>query len=233
MALQHSPSIVTNGLIVCLDTGNPRSYPGSGTRWFDVSSSGFIGTNTATTYTSGINGYFAFNGTSSNVQVPITGSPSLFNFQVAIQNYKAMPPNTNMGPYYSAVGFTANGYSTIGLNLGEWTGAATNETVSWWHYGVAQGSNYITDTIDANFNIYTFNWNGTTYDIWINGTKRTISSFGTMSLITNLTNISIGYNQGWAYWFLGNIASISLYNRQLTDSEVTQNFNAIRTRFNL
>lgn len=233
MALGHNPSIATSGLVLCLDAGNPRSYPGSGTRWSDVSASSFIGTTASTTYTSGTSGYFAFNGTSSNVQVPITGSPSLYNFQVAIQNYKAMSPGTSMGPYYSAIGFTANGYSTIGLNLGEWTGSATNETVSWWHYGAAQGANYITDTIDANFNVYTINWNGSTYDIWINGTKRTLSSFGTMSLISNLTNVSIGYNQGWAYWFQGNIASVSMYNRQLSDSEVTQNFNAIRTRFNL
>lgn len=176
----------------------------------------------------------AFNGTSSSVQVPITGSPSLYSMQVAIQNYKAITPGTNMGPYYSAIGFTANGFSTIGLNLGEWTGSLTNETLSWWHYGATQASVSIQDTIDANFNVYTINWNGTTYDIWVNGTKRTTSSsFGTMNLISNLTNVSIGYNQGWAYWFLGNISSMSLYNRQLSDSEVTQNYNAVRGRYGL
>lgn len=37
MALQHSPSIVTNGLVLCLDAANPRSYPGSGSNFFDVS----------------------------------------------------------------------------------------------------------------------------------------------------------------------------------------------------
>lgn len=36
MALSHSPSIVTEGLIVYLDPMNPRSYPGSGTAWYNV-----------------------------------------------------------------------------------------------------------------------------------------------------------------------------------------------------
>ena len=40
MALAHSPSIVTNGLILCLDAANPRSYPGSGSNFFDVSGNG-------------------------------------------------------------------------------------------------------------------------------------------------------------------------------------------------
>jgi hypothetical protein len=44
MALSHSPSIVTDGLVLCLDAGNPKSYPGSGTTWTDLSGNGNNGT---------------------------------------------------------------------------------------------------------------------------------------------------------------------------------------------
>ena len=34
MSLSHSPSIVTSGLVLCLDAANPRSYPGSKTAYY-------------------------------------------------------------------------------------------------------------------------------------------------------------------------------------------------------
>ena len=44
MGLAHSPSIVTNGLKVCFDAANPKSYPGSGTTWYDLSGNDNHGT---------------------------------------------------------------------------------------------------------------------------------------------------------------------------------------------
>ena len=44
MALSHSPSIVLDGLVLCLDAGNPKSYPGSGTNVSDLSGNGNNGT---------------------------------------------------------------------------------------------------------------------------------------------------------------------------------------------
>jgi hypothetical protein len=37
MGLTHSPRIATDGLVLCLDAGNVRSYPGSGSVWSDLS----------------------------------------------------------------------------------------------------------------------------------------------------------------------------------------------------
>ena len=44
MGLSHSPRIVTDGLVLCLDAANKRSYPGAGTTWTDLSSSKANGT---------------------------------------------------------------------------------------------------------------------------------------------------------------------------------------------
>ena len=43
MGLAHSPRIVTDGLVLALDAGNTKSYPGSGTAWTDT-----VGGNTET-----------------------------------------------------------------------------------------------------------------------------------------------------------------------------------------
>jgi hypothetical protein len=39
MGVAYNPRIVTNGLVLALDAGNTKSYPGSGTTWTDLSSS--------------------------------------------------------------------------------------------------------------------------------------------------------------------------------------------------
>ena len=43
MAFFRGPNIVTDGLVLALDTASPRSYPGSGTTINDLSSSGLNG----------------------------------------------------------------------------------------------------------------------------------------------------------------------------------------------
>ena len=37
MSLHHSPKIITDGLVLCLDARNTKSYPGTGTTWYDIS----------------------------------------------------------------------------------------------------------------------------------------------------------------------------------------------------
>ena len=40
MGIRRGPNIVQSGLVLSLDAGNIRSYPGSGTAWRDVSGNG-------------------------------------------------------------------------------------------------------------------------------------------------------------------------------------------------
>lgn len=37
MAYRNGPKIITDGLVLCLDAAGTKSYPGSGTTWYDVS----------------------------------------------------------------------------------------------------------------------------------------------------------------------------------------------------
>ena len=65
MTVNANPYIVTSGLVLNLDAGNPRSYIGSGTSWVDVSNNNLnsVTLNNSPTYTSGTSGYFTFDGT--------------------------------------------------------------------------------------------------------------------------------------------------------------------------
>ena len=44
MATNYNPRIVTDGLVLALDAGNTKSYPGSGSTWTDLSGNGNNGT---------------------------------------------------------------------------------------------------------------------------------------------------------------------------------------------
>ena len=77
MALSHSPSIVTDGLVLCLDAGNPKSYPGSGTTWTDLSGNGNNGTLVnGVGYDSDNGGSLSFDGVNDYVTL---GTPALMN----------------------------------------------------------------------------------------------------------------------------------------------------------
>lgn len=76
MALNHSPKIVTNGLVLYLDAANQKSYPGSGTTWTDLSGNGNTGTLTnGPTFSANNNGGIVFDG--ANDYVSISNSSSL------------------------------------------------------------------------------------------------------------------------------------------------------------
>ena len=63
MGISYNPKIVTNGLVLCLDAANAKSYPGSGTAWTDLSGLGNTGTLTnGPTYSSANNGSIVLDG---------------------------------------------------------------------------------------------------------------------------------------------------------------------------
>jgi hypothetical protein len=63
MAIFNNPRIITDGLVLALDAGNPKSYPGSGTAWTDLSGNGNTGTLVnGTGYNSGNGGSLVFDG---------------------------------------------------------------------------------------------------------------------------------------------------------------------------
>jgi hypothetical protein len=79
MSTYFGPEISTDGLALLLDAGNPKSYPGTGTTWFDISGSG--GTNftiNASAYNSSGPKYMDFNG-SYGCAVTASGSDTTFS----------------------------------------------------------------------------------------------------------------------------------------------------------
>jgi hypothetical protein len=72
--------------------------------------------------------------------------------------------------------------------------------------------------------------------LYINGVLvNSDTQSGTIDTNTNGMSIGVygGFNGGRGYYYNGNIASVKVYNRELTASEIQQNFNANRSRFGI
>lgn len=82
-----NPDIVTDGLILCLDAGLPKSYPGDGSIWYDVSGNNRDATLFGSIeYSNQNQGSFLFNGNIGFIKIynrPL--SPSEVS-----KNYKAL-----------------------------------------------------------------------------------------------------------------------------------------------
>jgi hypothetical protein len=75
MALSHSPRIVTDGLVLCLDAANKRSYPGAGTTWIDLTANKNNGTLVnGPTFDSANGGSIVFDGTNDRVDCGATNA---------------------------------------------------------------------------------------------------------------------------------------------------------------
>jgi hypothetical protein len=235
MGVNTRNSIVTNGLVLQLDAANSKSYVSGSTTWYDLSGNGINGTSsTGTLYSINGGGSIAFNGSSGSVtnsNSVVLSSPTnslSFNFMVY------------------ASGSTANSCTIIskGTNSGASTHLYIRRTgdlnLTW---------SYSNGTAAQNFAVANF-FSGST-DTWVNiqitadYTSRVVITykngvqFSTNTMTTpvfpNITDtLYIGSFTSTTFQvWLGNIATTSIYNKVLSAGEVQQNYNALKSRFNL
>ncbi len=182
-----------------------------------------------------------FDGTDDAISIK-TDAFDLKCFTVAIKQggihagpFPAVPGQVNVGMNIGGNGFN-------GIIMGSWTGTMDDETLSLWGYASTNpsgsGATYIKDVIEVGWHIFTFNWNGSDYDIWVDGTKRITFARGGGSghsgLLSGVTAIYPGRSLGWSTnYFEGNIGFFRAYDKSLTDQQIIENFHAKRNSLNI
>jgi len=229
MSLGHSPSIATSGLILCLDAGNTRSYPGSGTTWTDISRNGYNGTLiNSPSYSSLNGGVLSFNGSNTNVNL---GNASIFMPTGAI-TVSMWVNSTVVNSYKKMFVTVSSGSQTID---GIYMSFGPNPYYSYTGIGTASGGNVTAgygSPLSANtwYNICG-TYNGAIISHYVNGILS-----GTASQSGAIKNAGIGrisgYDNNNETWS-GYINNFCMWNRQLSAAEVVQNYNAIRGRYGL
>jgi hypothetical protein len=222
MTINYNPGIVTNGLVLCLDAGNPRSYSGSGTSWFDVSGNGAIGTLTnGVTYSSSNSGVLTFDGVDDRVNV-VNSIPSLSNLTIELFLRTAVVDGTQniFLDQFLSLRYEISTGNKFNIHLGN--GSA-------WAYTFLPS----TTTVVANTWYHTaWTWNGSTAVMYVNGVAENSISNAAASSSTGL--ITLGqHTPDTAYAWAGNMGSVKIYNQGLTAAQVLQNFNAQRGRYGI
>jgi len=225
-----SNNIVTDGLIFCADPANKRCYSGSGDTCTDLAGGVTGDFVNDTSLSSDWNGVFDFDGTDDYIDF---GSPAALQNQVGtvIGWGRWDETNTDQGglvSYLYAHGSLAHGWNL--LNHGTYK---IGRSLAGSHYDYWTGSSsYKFDKDEWVMASFSFAGNSNpviTYrnDVAIN----TDSSQGTTVTYTG-AKVLIGRTDVSAYreW-RGQIGPVYIYNRVLTQDEITQMYEALKPRF--
>lgn len=226
MSLQHSPRIVTNGLVLCLDAGSRKSYPGSGTVWNELSNNMSAELVNSPTFNSQNNGFFQFV-TDDYTRIP---NKTTLDTQTPSVEVWIKTNATNQNGFWFEKGTVNSQYSLF------------QSSVSLlWRQNI--GGTLIDLNITTSNFINTSSWYqvvGTFTSgrrrLYINGNLvNSDAQAGTIS--TNSGGMSIGVYGGYSgargYYYNGSLAVCRVYNKELTPAEIQQNYNATKGRYNL
>lgn len=218
--------ISNSGLVLHLDAGNTASYSGSGTTWNDLSGNGSNVTLSNTTFNSANGGSIVFNGTTSYADFTANiGNTNVVTVEMWVKTNSLTLP---VGMYF---GFGLYDAWTNGGNIG---------------YNTSGGDQYgIRSSLVDYLGIQEF-WRHlvfvmyagakTNNKIYVNGESQTMTQIGgVFGSVNSNFNSGAGRISGWkndANWKMNmNVANFKIYNRELTQQEITNNYNANNSRF--
>ena len=232
--ISYGPSVVTQGLVLALDAADRNSYPGSGTTWTDLSGLG----NTATMFGS----------------VPFsTDIAPCFNFATATG---ANAANSSLGFTFGSNMIPTTGNFTLSCwiknpnaTVGQ-TGLFSNSsTGDGYRFGVgldgiywligpnyAEGGVGFLSTLSASlwYNVVAV-FSRTTSQILLyrNGVYQNAAATAASQTAFNGSQVPGLVRSACCGIYTGKLAGFSAYNKALAESEIQQNFNALRGRFGI
>ena len=233
MALLHSPRIVTNGLVLCLDAANRKSYPGSGTVWRDLVGRGINGALTnGPTFSSANGGSIVLDGVNDHIRIGAVTSSLTRNISYSIW-------------------FSLNSLNAIQTLFWDddakgggdaWVRVNVNGSISSHRDGDGFGVLSTPAQTVALNNWYNFTITNSltpaNKSFYLNG-QLIISNNIPIASRLNRSYVSIGANFGQTGiiggggYLNGKVSTFSIYGRSLTPAEIQQNYNATKGRYNL
>ena len=228
MVFYRGPNVVTNGLVLNLDAANTKIYVSGSTTWNDLSGNNNSGSLTnGPTFNSANGGSIVFNGSNTIItnfptQISGNGSKTISCF------FKTLT-TSRMGLCGTRDTSASTGW-VLDVNR------TTAGNLTYYH----TGGTIIEIAAGINANTWynatvTYNLSSTTVTLYLNGAQIGSPNNGFSSITTSTFNGVIGAEQqaDISTVFSGSIASTQIYNRALTAAEISQNFNAQKSRFNL
>jgi hypothetical protein len=226
-------TIVTSGLTLNLDAGDVISYPTTGTSWYDVS---YVNNNATlnngpTFVSSGVSSSILFDGSDDYVSGPnllngatkatlcgwVKRSSTSSQISFGVLDYPNLPTDKRIEIVWYSDG---NLYGEVGNTQNDWVNTTqTVNNTNWHHISFVYDGTQPTNT--------------TKVKLYFDGVLKTnAGSAGTIQSSVSTTGPMVigrrntGYNSG-------NISTVQFYNRNLSDAEILQNYNALKGRYGL
>ena len=256
MSFNYSPKIVTNGLVFCFDPANTKSFISGSTSATELKSgstltfknkiynggTGDIVTVISPAYDTNNGGSIYFNGTAVNsgdgIYLPTGDTSTDISDYVTLTFWFKKPSYPTWVECPVAKGFNTPGSQPFSFYLlsNQIYGRVTTNTIN--------GYTDISTTYDINvWNNVSLTYDGTSMKLYLNGVLKTSTpKSGPIMNITSPFNIGCQNNGGYFpssalvktnEYFKGYISNVMVYNKPLSDSEVLQNYNTLKTRFGL
>ena len=235
MAVQYNAgSIATDGLVILIDPGSPRSYNGSGVTMTNLTGNGLNGTLTnGPTYTyDNAGSYITTDGTNDRIQFPDSSqykflgtSPFTFDlwiYPLAVGGYqRILNRESNPGGlrdgytswFHTSGGLYYIGFERFGSNVSSGFSPNISNPIGRWHN-------------------FSFVYNGTTLTLYQAGLQITAAT--SSPSITNTTELlTFGGAITYGSYSNNRFGQIKVYNRGLSATEVYSNYRALRGRYEL
>jgi hypothetical protein len=250
MGVFAGPEISSDGLVLSLDAGNIKSYPGTGSTWTDISG----GSNNFTLVNPSYYSYSSSNG--GSIGFTRTLPPTAEDGGYATLNTSGILTAANYlhNNHTTEVWFKSNDRNPTNYNGTENVSVIATYTGfhNMWYYDASFYYYVIWGKTAGVNNIYTLSFSDTTSGVWTqlvavrSGTTLTLYKNGvsqTSGTITsgtegtpsnNIIRIATANYGGDYSWHSNlNFSSLKMYTRALSAAEVSQNFNATKSRFDI
>jgi len=232
MGTSGGPNIVTDGLVYDVDASSKRSYPGSGTIWYDLVNANHGTLTNGPIFTDENLGGIYFDGTDDYVDCGNDASVNIagpISIDVWVE-LKTAP--TEAGSVIVTKGNVNGGASTIQYNVH----FNTNKAIVWQiSDGSSTNSMTTIDTVDTGdwYHICcTHDAANTNSYVYINGALSLSDTSSIGNLGGTVWDLTIGYDDYTdRYPYNGIISNVKIYSKTLSSSEVLQNYNALKYRF--
>jgi hypothetical protein len=230
-------NIITNGLVNYFDAKFMGSYPTSGTTWYDISGYGRNGTLTnGPTYSGGT---LIFDGIDDYIQLGDVLDLGTNNLTINMWVKLASSPSENMYIFSKAkaafqayrYGFRINQNKIAAFFQGNLSGS-----------DIAPVGNTVL-TVDTWYMVTIVFNRSSDITLYVNGIQETLTGNNTISQWNNLNfqsdnptrigSYTSADNTSPLFPFKGSISIVQVYFKTLTQSEISQNFNAQKSRFGL
>ena len=218
-------NIIKNGLVLSIDSANYLSYVGTSNTAYDLSGFGNTATLINGTGFTGTNGgAFLFDGTNDYISMGTASSvkPTQLSFACFFKINAITSVNVIAGK--QGVGNGAASYAVVVQN-------------GQLHFRISNSSGAEYNASTAFSNTSTYNYAVGTYDgsnlrLYLNGASVGSSSVAITIAYSDSYPLLMGYYANSIATNMS-IGSLKLYNRPLSATEIQQNFNAMRERYNL